>query len=248
MKQRSPFPLSGSTEHFTFYSTRHGHFVRRKSKKIDKKRIATDPRFEAVRNASAEFTTVMNSAKLIRNSFRQLVQHAKSGNMNTRLTSLLFSVIKTDKVNRRGLRKVSDGNIEMLQGFEFNDKIKLENVLRIQYTVSLNRPTGDVDLTVPRFVSPYDLQAPSGATHYRFVLGAADLDFENEENNYAQSMSEQLAIKEPPGNSIHLQVKLAGKLPGVALVMVGIEFYEQTGNTITRLQQAALKIVHASKP
>ena len=61
MKQRSIFPVSGSTEHFTFYSTKHGHLVRR--------------------------------------------------NTHSRLTSLLFSVIKTDKVNRRGSRNCTANRV-----------------------------------------------------------------------------------------------------------------------------------------
>lgn len=248
MKQRSIFPISGSTEHFTFYSTKYGHLVRRRSKKIAKKRIATDPRFEGVRKTNAEFSTVMNSVKLISASFGRLIQHAKTGDTHSRLVRLLFSVLKTDKVNQRGSRKVCDGEVEMLERFEFNDKVKLDNVLHAMYAVSFNRRGSDVDLLVEPFIPMKDLKPPSGATHYRFVMGAADLDFEKQETNYVQSMSEQFAISADRGNGIHLQVKLAENSTGTRLVMAGIEFYEQRRDSLTLLPQAALRIVHASKP
>ena len=78
-------------------------------------------------------------------------------------------------------------------------------------------------------------------------MGAADLDFEKQDDKYDQAASEQFAIGDDLTDSVHLQIKLPGNSPGVALVMVGIEFYEQSGGKLIRLQQAALKIVHASK-
>lgn len=248
MRQRSIFPLSGSTGNFTFYSTRHGNFVRLKSKKIDKKRMASDPRFEALRKNSSEFKTVMNSAKMVTNSLRPLIEKAKNGNAHSRLTSLLFKIIKTDKVNERGLRRVFNSDVEMLKGFEFNEKLKLENVLRSRYTVSFNRADGDADVIVQPFVPNQYLCPSSGATHYRFVMGAAGIDFENQDEKSGQATSELFAINADLADSVHLQVKLPAKSRGIALILVGIEFYEQTGNMFTPLPQAALKIVHASKP
>lgn len=248
MRQNSEFPLAGSTKKFTFFSTKDGDFARPKGKKIDKKRIDTDPKFETTRKHYKEFAWVMNSAKLIRNTFRLLVKNAKSGNTGRRLTSLLFNILKADTANEHGQRRITSANAQMLERFDFNDNVKLSNRLFAKFTTSVNRSTGDVDVVLQPLIPTDGLNAPAGATHYKFVLAASELDLENQLENAKEASSDHAPIDGEQTESLHLSAKLTPNSTSLIVAVLAVEFYKQNGTTFTLLPPTALSIISATKP
>jgi hypothetical protein len=248
MKQNSEFPFRGSTKKFTFFSTDDGDFVRPRSKKVDKQRIDSDPKFATTKNQYTEFTEVMNSAKLLRNAFRLLVKNAKSRHTGRRLTSLLFKIIKTDTSNGHGQRNIANSNVKMLEQFDFNDQVKLENSLFAKYTPVVTRATGFVDVNVQTFIPEDALNPPAGATHYRLVMAAAELDFANRTVNAVQAGSDQILINRDDSPPFQLRAPLTPNSANVIVVVLGLEFYKHSGTTVTLLAPTALAIISASKP
>lgn len=248
MRQNSEFPLAGSTKKFTFFSTKDGDFARPKGKKVDKKRIDTDPNLESTKNQYMEFTWVMNSAKLLRNTFRLLVKNAKSGNTGRRLTSLLFKILKADTANERGKRRITNANVQMLERFDFNDNVKLSTQLYAKFTTSVVRSTGDVDVVLQPLIPADALNAPTGATHYKLVLAASELDFENQLENAKEATSDHAPINGEQTESLHLNAKLTPNSTSLIVVVLAVEFYKQTGTTFTLLSPTALSIISATKP
>jgi hypothetical protein len=83
----------------------------------------------------------------------------------------MMKVIQADASSTRGQRNVLDGKLEMLKGFDFN--------LYAPYSVTIDRVTGQLTVTLPPFVPSGMLASPAGATHFKIVSAGAAIDFEN---------------------------------------------------------------------
>ena len=118
-KQKGILPVKGTIGNLTFYKSQDGYLIREKGG-IDAERIASDPAFQRTRENGAEFGRAGKAGKLLRNAVRTLSQNASDSKMISRLVREMTKVVKTDKVNPRGLRDVIDGEAELLEGFEFN--------------------------------------------------------------------------------------------------------------------------------
>lgn len=246
-QQKSAFPISGSIGELTFYQSRHGSFVRKKGK-VDKTRIATDPKFQKVRENIAEFSRSAKSGKLIRVAFRNLVKNAKDGDTATRMSKLLFSILKTDVTSEPGERQITKGNLALLDKFEFNQTFQIADSLYAPYNLSLDRTTGRVNIELVSFVPTQGLNAPDNAHHFRLTLGAAEFDFANNTQKYIEASSQQLPVNADPTDDIGLTAMLTPNSTGVIIVVLGLEFYEQRGTRITPLRPAALAILTINKP
>src|SRR5690606_10936491 len=116
----------------------------------------------------------------IRYVIRVLLLNATDKRVVSRLTKDLVAIIKTDPVSLGGERTVQDGDLNRLLGFEFNLNGKLASTLFSPYNVTLDRVTGSADITLAPFSPTVRIAAPIGTTHFSIVMGAAEVDFENE--------------------------------------------------------------------
>ncbi|MFD2433745.1 hypothetical protein ACFSO9_09495 [Mesonia maritima] len=123
-EQSGIIKLKGTLGGISFYKTSDGYLAREKGG-VSAQRIATDPVFQRTRENNAEFATAGKAGKLMRNSIQVLLQNAKDRRCVGRLTRALLSVIKSDTVNIRGERNVQEGNMQLINGFEFNQNGKL---------------------------------------------------------------------------------------------------------------------------
>src|SRR5690606_15846850 len=182
-KQTGIIKLKGTIGGISFYKTTDGHLAREKGG-VDAKRIANDPAFQRTRENGSEFGAAGKGGKLIRNAIRILLQNAKDKRLVSRLTKDLLAIIKTDGINERGLRTLTDGNLNLLLGFDFNINGKLGTTLYTPYVNVFDRVTGDATLNLAPFSPTLRIAAPTGTTHFRVVMGAAELDFANETSTF----------------------------------------------------------------
>lgn len=247
MRQSSQFPFRGSTEEFTFFKTKNGSFVRPKSAGITKQRFNTDPRLAKVRRNASQFTQVMYAAKLINAAFRLLIANAKSGDIRRRLSSLLFRTIKTDTTST-GKREFAKADVKMLEQFQFCDKANLESKLYAKHTTTVNRATGQVEVVIPSFIPVNALNPPAAATHYRLVMGAAEIGFETQTENSKEANGDHTLINREEGAPITLRASLTPNSTAIIVVVLGVDFYEEAGSEMVLLGPSALAIIHVSKP
>ena len=106
-KQTGIIKLKGTIGGISFYKTSDGHLAREKGG-VDGNRIANDPAFQRTRENGSEFGRAGKGGKLLRNAIRILLQNAKDKRVTSRLTKDLLAIIKTDTVNERGLRTLTD--------------------------------------------------------------------------------------------------------------------------------------------
>ena len=123
-RQTGIIKLKGTIGGISFYKTSDGHLAREKGG-VDGNRIANDPAFQRTRENGSEFGRAGKGGKLLRNAIRELLQNAKDKRVVSRLTKTLVAVTKTDTTNERGLRTLQDGNLSLLENFEFNLNGKL---------------------------------------------------------------------------------------------------------------------------
>ena len=237
-KQSGIIKLKGTIGGISFYKSSDGYLAREKGG-VDANRIANDPAFQRTRENGSEFGRAGNGGKLIRLALRNLMQNASDKRVTSRLTKDLLAVVKTDAVNERGLRTVQDGDLSLMDGFEFNINGKLATLLFVDYGSAIDRVAGTAVANIPAFIPVNDIVAPSGTTHFRLSVGGAELDFANEVHVFA---SEQTAILPWDGANVAALALTANLTSNSVLPIVqviGVEFFQQVNGQMYSLKNGA---------
>ncbi|MGN6398917.1 MAG: hypothetical protein ACTHMD_00580, partial [Flavisolibacter sp.] len=165
-QQKGILQLKGTVGNITFYKSKDGYLAREKGG-IDAKRLATDPAFQRTRENGQEFGRAGKASKYLRNAVRSLLQNTADSKMVARLTRQMMLVVQSDPINARGMRNILNGNITLLQDFDFNLNSKLSATLYAPFTAEINRTTGSLIAEVPAFDPVSMVAAPAGATHFK---------------------------------------------------------------------------------
>lgn len=230
--------VKGTLGGITFMKTADGYIARMKGG-VDGSRIKTDPKFERVRENNAEFGRAGKASKVLRKAFRSLIRGLADSRATSRMVTLFMQALKTDEVSLRGERTVTAGEPGFLQGFEFNNRVRLETSFVAPYTVTIDRATGQASVAIPAFNPSQVIAAPPGATHCRIVSGVAKIDFEAETYVGATGASADIDLRTAQQLAINMPT-LVG--PGSALpifVALGIEFYQQVNTRLYGLSNGA---------
>ena len=218
-RQDSIFKLKGTIDGVSFYKSKDGHLAR-KAGGVSAQRIASDPAFVRTRENGSEFGRAGSAGKVLRG----LLQKASDSRVSSRLTAEMVRVIKADETSDRGLRNVLDGEVEMLQGFEFNASGLLTGTLFAPYEVTIDRAGGAHQVALADFIPGSAVAAPSGATHCKIIAAAASVDFENGTWDVKQAETGYLTL----GPQTEAAQTLALPLPAASthpiMLVLGIEF------------------------
>ena len=237
-QQKGIIPLSGTIGNITFYKSGDGYLAREKGG-IDANRIANDPAFQRTRENGAEFGRAGAAGKVLRTSFRSLLQNTADSRMVGRLTREMMKVIQADAVNERGLRNVIDGEAELLEGFDFNVNGKLGRTLYAPFTGAINRVTGELVVTIPAFVPANMVAAPGGSTHFKIISAGAAINFENETYEVTTSATADLPLNGTATAVINLANNVAANSAHPLFLALGIEFYQQVNGNMYPLKNGA---------
>ncbi len=237
-KQKGIVKLDGTIGGITFYKSQDGYLAREKGG-VEASRIANDPAFARTRENGAEFGRAGKAGKMLRTSFRSLLQNTADSRMVSRLTAEFVKVIKADATNDRGQRNVIDGEVDMLQGFEFNIKGKLGTTLYAPYTGSIDRVSGALEVTIPAFVPINMVAAPAGSTHFKIISAGAEVDFENETFVVDTDESAVLAWNATTSTPLTLSNSVTANSTKPLFLVLGIEFYQQVNGQMYSLKNGA---------
>jgi hypothetical protein len=237
-RQKGIVKLDGTIGGITFYKSQDGYLAREKGG-VEASRIASDPAFARTRENGAEFGRAGKAGKMLRTAFRSLLQNTADPRMVSRLTADFVKVIKADATNDRGQRNVLDGEVEMLQGFEFNIKGKLGTTLYAPYTSEIDRAAGTLEVTIPAFVPINMVAAPTGSTHFKIISAGAEVDFENE--TFAVDANESAIIAWDATNTTALTLSnsVTANSTKPLFLVLGIEFYQQVNTQMYSLKNGA---------
>ncbi|MDQ7917984.1 hypothetical protein RBU60_10385 [Mesonia sp. MT50] len=245
-KQVGIIRLKGTIAGISFYKSSDGYLAREKGG-VDKNRINSDPAFQRTRENGSEFGRAGKGGKLIRNSIRLLLQNASDKRVTSRLTKQMVAIIKTDATNARGERTVIDGDMELLKGFNFNINGILSSTLFADYTTTIDRVTGEVNLNLDAYKPINTIKVPGGTTHFRLSIGGAELDFENEAQVFAMEQTSILPYDEVEQVASVLTATLT---PNSTLPLVGvicIEFFQEVNGQMYPLKNGAFNALSVAE-
>jgi len=249
-KQAGLVKLKGTIEDLSFYRTKDGFLAREKTS-LDKNRIKTDPAFQRTRENGAEFGRAGAAGRVMRRAFRPLLLEAADSRVTSRLTQEMMKVVQADATHARGERTVTGGDLTLLQGFGFNVKASLGATVYAVYEAAINRETGEATITIPEFVPKTDISVPSGATHLKFISGAAGINFENGSYSLVRASSEEIVIGSQKEEALTLTNALAAGSELPLFLVFGIEFYQQVNEVFYVLSSGsynALSLVSVDVP
>lgn len=225
-KQKGIIKLDGTIGDITFYKTADG-FLAKENSPVNADRIATDPAFQRTRENNSEFGRAGKASKVLRNAIRSLLLKAKDAKVTGRLTAEMMKVIKADATSTRGMRNMIDGEVELLEGFDFNINAKLGTTVYAPYTNTINRVTGLLTVAIPSFIPAERIVVPAGTTHFNIVSMGAEVDFENE--SFITDSKETGVL--PWNNAATAALNLANAVTAASthplFLLLGIQFYQQ---------------------
>jgi hypothetical protein len=237
-QQKGIIPLKGTIGNITFYKSGDGYLAREKGG-VTADRIASDPVFQRTRENGAEFGRAGLAGKLLRTSLKALLQNASDSKMVSRLTREMVKVIQADAVNPRGMRKVIDGEAELLLGFEFNINGKLGTTLFAPFTTGINRITGELKIDIPAFVPLNMLSVPGGTTHFKIDSAGVEIDFEQKQFTVDTNSSAILPWNNTPTALLTLTNSVTANSTHPLFIALGIEFYQEVNGSMYPLKNGA---------
>ena len=224
-KQRGIIKLDGTMADITFYRTKHGYMAKEKLR-VAPGRMLTDPRFARTRGNMTEFGRACNSARVLKNAMVTLLTSFGGKSLQNRLTQEMMKVIHLDMVNPRGLRNVIDGEAELLEGFDFNSTSPLETSFKAPLSLTLDRVTGEANISINPFDGTEVIISDPAATHFKLVSAALDINFESKATASAFSETAIMKIESQPTALINLENALPPASVNPLFLLFGISFYQ----------------------
>lgn len=237
-RQKGIIKLKGTMGDITFFKTRDGYMARERGG-IDAARIANDPAFQRTRENGAEFGRAGKAGRLLRSAIRPLLLKAADGRMVGRLTKELMKVIKADATSERGLRNVIDGETELLNGFEFNERGKLGTSFYAPFVGAIDRVTGELTIDIATFIPANMVTAPSGTTHFKIISAGAEIDFETETYVVSNSETAILLLDSTPTAAIGQVNAVTANSTHPLFLVFGIEYYQEVNGQMYSLRNGA---------
>jgi len=249
-KQSNIFTSEGRVGKASFYKhTKRGYLLRQKGG-VSAARIATDPKFENTRKNGYEFGRAGVANRVLRESFANMLKNGSDGSLTQRLTRDFMTIVQNDPVRAFGERLVLDQNLPFLEGFDFNADAPFITNMSAQFTATIDRATGHCTLAIPSFLPQATITEPSSATHYKIVIGSAEIDFPNEALvSGNQQASAMLPIDNNPTAALNLQVNVTPNSTLPLFMVVGIQYFflvNNMPNAVNKGKSNALKLVKVS--
>lgn len=245
-KQKGIMKLEGTIGDITFFKTEDGYMAREHAP-VSGDRIATDPAFQRTRENGAEFGRAGKAGKLLRNAVRTLLQNAKDSRVTARLMKEMMKVIKADAVSTRGKRNVIDGEVELLEGFDFNSNAKLGTSLYAPYTHTIDRVAGTLTVAIPSIVPAERIVAPAGTTHFNIVSMGAEVDFENETFITDNKESGILPWDTTATAALNLANAVTANSTDPLFLLLGIQFFQQVNGVYYPLKDGGFNALSLVK-
>ncbi len=238
-KQVSIFKLNGTIDGVTFYKTsKDGHLAKAKGG-VAKTKLLTDPKFARTRENMAEFGSAGKSGKILRDSIESIVNQAKDNRMISRLLKLMVGIAHTDITNARGQRAAQFGQLQELNGFNFNENAKLSTGLSSPFSVTMDRVTGKLSIDIPSFVPMDSLKFPNGATCFKIVSAGSEVDFARGIFNSDIQHSAKYNIDNAPTPPIQLNHQLTANSALPEFMVLGFQFFQETNAQLYSLKNGA---------
>jgi len=219
-------------------------FYKRGNTDVVRQKAAHKQQTEASKKSSRDFGTASRNAAYIRKAFVPLVKLYAYGDLLNRLNKRFIEIFKTIPAEQAGNKKLIDGDITLLKGFEFNSSKALEQ-LWLRETVLCIEPDGLVKLILPKCELKALLKPHPKATEARLqVMG---FHFNLDDNGGYEIMEVNdlvmpLSDSHFPKTALTLHLNHQGDK--ALIFAMGISFFTGAARFADR-RYYACKIIHA---
>ena len=188
--------------------------------------MLTDPAFELTRQNNTEFSRAGRAARLLHHTLKLGIRNTAHPYISGRLTKTMFNVLQSDPVNGRGERRVPQGVLSILEGFNFNRDTSLQNVLKAPYSIVFNQGAMHAIISFPKFISRAMIETASGAHAFMLTALAASIHFERETFPVEPVQADILDLSLQLHENLQLQLPVIEHQPDHAVIVtLGIEFF-----------------------
>jgi len=202
--------------------------AKKKTAVVNRRRVLTDPVFELTRQNNTEFTRACKANRLLRRAFAFAMLNKADRYVSGRLTKTMFNILQSDPVNGRGKRRVTNGVLGILEGFNFNRDTSLQNVLRAPYSVTVNQDATQATISFPSFMPKAMIETTAGANACMLTGIAASLSLEEETWPVEPVQSDKLNITGHSREPLQLQLPILDhKSTHAIIIALGIEFFQE---------------------
>jgi hypothetical protein len=248
-KQVGIIKLTGKLGEDSYYYTKDNGYLVRKITSVDAKRIREDPAFARVRENNTDFGRGAFGVKLLRAAFIPMFAGVADMHMTSRLTQAMMGVIQSDLVSAPGMRRLELGDVELLRGFEFNNATSLGRVLKASYTTEVNHRENTCAVTITPSAGML-VRRREGATHFRFLIGVAKVDFKTGAHTVEHIRSAEMSVRKHMDAPLVFNSQISHAGDGHVFVTLGVEYLQRVGGEFFVLpgkKYTALTLVHAEK-
>lgn len=218
--------FSGSIGNITYVQTRNGSYTRRRTGP-SKDKIMNSPNYARLRDHISEFRQATQANALLRGHLLPFIGRCKDARLARRLNTVILEAVRLDKVNPMGQRNILDGELLLLEHFEFNSGAGLSGVLHTDIAGSINRATGEVSVSVTSFVPETALKYMPGATHVRISIAAAAVNFTTGEMQKQFSDGNYLPVGKQLTGPLTLSVSLPAGLTDPVLLLLKLQYFQE---------------------
>ena len=225
-KQKGVIKIAGTLDDLSFYQQDGQYFARMKGG-VSGDRIKNDPKYARTRENNSEFGRAGKAAKLVVKAFNSLVKGSMTRKSRSNLVQIIMKGLHADTTNGRGERTLQDGDLAVLDNFNFNVREPLDETIILDTEVAIDRAGGTMTVSTVDFIPNQVIDAPEGATHVKFVAAGSEVDFLNQKasTNVAESDMISLGDQSETGLSLQATVTAGSTLP--LMLAFGVFFYQE---------------------
>lgn len=224
---------------------KEGYFQARKIG-LTADRVHIDPRFHKTRLLAKEFAELAAYVKLIRAAL-STVTTIKN---NARLHGLLNRALQYDETHCCGSRKLVNGNLEILEGFNLNSKTALEDACKIEWDIVHHPLTQQTTVHIPSFVPEYYISPPEGIQYCRIYTIAAYIDIDQSSYTTEIRRTSLIPLKKIHFPAAKLTMPNTAKSGLLGIISLGVTWYElekENNKLVMSAIPCPLKIVNVWK-
>ena len=241
-KQKGLIKLEGTLDDITFIKTADGFRAKMKGG-IPAARIQSDKAFELTRQNMQEFNSAAKAGKLLREAFATAVKGSSDRRVVSRLVKELMKVVKSDTTSTRGLRTVSKGNLNFLEGFNFNVQAPLKTTLLTPFSPTIDRVSGSMIVHIPGFVPGNLIQAPAGSTHFKLVVMGGEIDFGNTVYTTDIGFSAMLPLDFNTTANLDINATIPANSTQDLFLLFGIQFFQRVNGLDYAMNNGAFNAI-----
>jgi hypothetical protein len=175
----------------------------------------------------SEFKYAAQTNALLRGHLMPFIGRCKDSRLTRRFNAIILEAVRMDRVNPMGKRNVIDGELSLLENFEFNGGATLSGVLHADIAGSIDRGTEQASVSIASFVPETALKFLTGATHVRLSMAALAVDFAAGEAQKQFSDGDYLPISKQPTGPLTMSVSLPAGVTDPVLLLLKLQYYQE---------------------